>query len=289
MIIIFCFLLISIGLYLILADIFKISTLKKKRVLLNFNKRYKRKRTLNINVLCLEYATKLSKFIKLDEYKREKLRLTLKSAQMNISPEAYMADVYLKTILIIIIGILLYLIHPILGMVAIVLVPAVYMQEYTKADVIVKKRKLQIEYELTRFATTIEQEIQTDRDVLRILETYQKNSKTYLGKELEITIADMRSGSYEEALRRFEVRIGSTALSEIIRGLLGVLNGNNEVIYFKLLANKFEEIEIQNLRAIALKRPQKIKKYSLIMLGCSMLIYAVTLGQEILSGVNNMF
>lgn len=288
MLIIF-FILTSIGLYLILADIFKVSTLKKKRALLNLNKRDKKKKLLNLNIFCLEYATKLSKFIKLDEYKREKLRLTLRSAQINISPETYMADVYIKTIITILIGIILYCIHPVLSVIGILLVPAVYMQEYNKANVILKKRKAQIEFELTRFAMTIEQELQTDRDVLRILETYQKNSKTNLGKELEITIADMRSGSYEEALRRFEVRIGSTALSEIIRGLIGVLNGNDEVVYFKVLANKLEELEFQNLRAIALKKPQKIKKYSLIMLGCSMLIYVVALGQEILNGINNMF
>ena len=287
--IIILFILISLGVYLILADIFKISTLRKKKVLLRLNKKDINKKNLNINALCLEYATKLSKFIKLDDYKREKLRLTLRAAQINISPEVYLMDVYIKTILTVLISMLFYCIHPILSIIGILLVPAVYMQEYSKADMILKKRRKQIEYELTRFATTIEQELQTDRDVLRILETYRKNSKTNLGRELEITIADMRSGSYEEALRRFEIRVRSTNLSEIIRGLIGVLNGNDEVMYFKLLSNKLEEIEIQNLRAIALKRPQKIKKYSLIMLGCLMLTYIVVLGQEVINGVSNMF
>ncbi|MEG2983525.1 MAG: secretion protein F [Peptostreptococcaceae bacterium] len=283
------FILTSIGIYLILADIFKISTLRKKRVLVNLNKREKKKRTKDIEVLLLEYATKLSKFIKLDDYKKSKLEMTLRSAQIKLSPETYLADVYIKTIIPVFIAAIAFLIHPFLSIVFVIIAIIVYMKEYDKADSILRKRKAKIECELPRFAMTIEQELKTDRDVLRILETYQKHSKASLGKELEITVADMRSGSYEEALRRFETRIGSSSLSEVIRGLTGVLNGNDETLYFRILSNNLAELEFQRLRGIALKIPQKIKKYSAIMLGCMMLIYGVVLGYEIINGISNMF
>lgn len=288
MLIIF-FTLTAIGIYLILADIFKISTLRKKRVLVNLNKREKKKSTKDIEVLLLEYATKLSKFIKLDDYKKSKLEMTLRSAQIKLSPETYLADVYIKTIIPVFIAAIAFLIHPFLSIVFVIIAIIVYMKEYDKADSILRKRKAKIECELPRFAMTIEQELKTDRDVLRILETYQKHSKASLGKELEITVADMRSGSYEEALRRFETRIGSSSLSEVIRGLTGVLNGNDETLYFRILSNNLAELEFQRLRGIALKIPQKIKKYSAIMLGCMMLIYAVVLGYEIINGISNMF
>lgn len=283
------FILTSIGIYLILADIFKISTLRKKRVLVNLNKREKKKSTKDIEVLLLEYATKLSKFIKVDDYKKSKLEMTLRSAQIKLSPETYLADVYIKTGIVVLIAAIAFLIHPFLSIVFVIIAIIVYMKEYDKADSILRKRKAKIEYELPRFAMTIEQELKTDRDVLRILETYQKHSKASLGKELEITVADMRSGSYEEALRRFETRIGSSSLSEVIRGLTGVLNGNDETLYFRILSNNLAELEFQRLRGIALKIPQKIKKYSALMLGCMMLIYAVVLGYEIINGISNMF
>lgn len=289
MLIIF-FILTTVGIYLILADIFKISTLKKKVTLVNLNKRYKKKKdTKSLEVLLLEYATKLSKYIKLDEYKKDKLIMTLRSAQIKISPETYVADVYIKTGIFVFIGAISFLITPLLSIVFLVVAVVVYFKEYGKVDEILRKKKRKIECELPRFAMTIEQELETDRDVLRILENYQKYSDSNLSSELEITVADMRSGSYEEALRRFETRIGSSALSEVIRGLTGVLNGNDETLYFRVLANNLAELEYQKLRGIALKRPQKIKKYSAIMLGSMMLIYAVVLGYEIVNGISNMF
>ncbi|RGX09357.1 secretion protein F [Paraclostridium sordellii] len=289
MLIIF-FILTTVGIYLILADIFKISTLKKKVTLVNLNKRYKKKKdTKSLEVLLLEYATKLSKYIKLDEYKKDKLIMTLRSAQIKISPETYVADVYIKTGIFVFIAAISFLITPLLSIVFLVVAVVVYFKEYGKVDEILRKKKRKIECELPRFAMTIEQELETDRDVLRILENYQKYSDSNLSSELEITVADMRSGSYEEALRRFETRIGSSALSEVIRGLTGVLNGNDETLYFRVLANNLAELEYQKLRGIALKRPQKIKKYSAIMLGSMMLIYAVVLGYEIVNGISNMF
>lgn len=291
MLIIF-FILITIGIYLILADIFKISKLKKKVTLVNLNKRNRNKNkkdTKSLEVLLLEFDTKLSKHIRLDEYKKEKLAMTLRSAQIKLSPETYVADVYIKTGIVVFISAIAFLITPLLSIVFLVISVVVYLKEYGKADEILRKKKGKIECELPRFAMTIEQELETDRDVLRILENYQKYSNSNLGSELEITVADMRSGSYEEALRRFETRIGSSALSEVIRGLTGVLNGNDETLYFRVLANNLAELEYQRLRGIALKRPQKIKKYSAIMLGCMLLIYAVVLGYEIINGISNMF
>ncbi|MDB8803196.1 secretion protein F [Romboutsia sp. 1001216sp1] len=290
MLIIF-FTLTAIGIYLILADIFKISRLKKKVTLVNLTKRNrKKKNTKSLEVLLLEYATKLSKYIKLNEYNKEKLSMILRSAQIKVSPEVYVADVYIKTGIMVFISAIVFFIAPLLSIVFLVISVVVYIKEYGKAEEILRKKKAKIECELPRFAMTIEQELETDRDVLRILENYQKYSNSSnLGSELEITVADMRSGSYEEALRRFETRIGSSALSEVIRGLTGVLNGNDETLYFRVLANSLAELEYQRLRGIALKRPQKIKKYSAIMLGCMMLIYAVVLGHEIVNGISNMF
>ena len=179
-----------------------------------------------------------------------------------MTPETYMADIYIKVGMILLFAIVSFLFTPYLSVLFVIIAIAVYFTEYNRANNILKKRKGKIEHELPRFAMTIEQELMTSRDVFKILENYHKNSTSNLGRELEITTADMRSGSYEEALRRFESRIGSSSLSEIIRGLLGVLNGNDETLYFRMLAKDLKELEYQKLRGIALKRPEKIKKYS---------------------------
>lgn len=282
--------LVSLGLYLILADIFKISKLKTSRTILNADKRMKKKTSKNMEVILLNLSTKLSKYIKLTDYKKDKLEMTLRSAQIKVSPETYIANVYIKTGIILLLSAISFLINPFISILFFILAILIYIKEYNKAESILRKRKIHIENELPKLTMNISQELKLSRDVLKMLENYQKNSHdTPLSQELEITIADMRSGSYEQALKRFETRMCSSTLSEVIRGLIGVLNGNEEVLYFRMLSKNLNELEFQRLKGIAMRRPDKVKKYSAMMLSCLMLIYGVIFGYEIINGLSNMF
>lgn len=69
---------------------------------------------------------------------------------------------------------------------------------------------------------TITQELAASRDVLSMIEHYKQNSGPVFSAELDVLTADMRSGSYEAALTRFEARFNSPLLSDIVRGLIGV-------------------------------------------------------------------
>lgn len=74
--------------------------------------------------------------------------------------------------------------------------------------------------EIPRFALTVGQSLENDRDVLKILTSYRRVAGKDFGAELDQTIADMKTGNYENALIRFETRIGSPMLSDAIRGLI---------------------------------------------------------------------
>lgn len=125
--------------------------------------------------------------------------------------------------------------------------------------------------------------------MLSILETYKANAGTSFKKELEITVADMKSGSYESAITRFEARIGSSSLSDVTRGLIGVLRGDDGVVYFQMLTHDLKQLEIQRLKTLAMKRPGKIRKYSFAMLFCFMLMYLSVMFIEIISTLGSMF
>lgn len=289
MIMLITFILLTIGLYNILANIFNISSLKASKVILDVNKRNKKKSTRSIETIILDYAILLSKHIKIDDYKKSKLEFSLKSADIKKSAETYLAEVYIKVMIVLLIGLLLYIVFPIVGISVMLFSINVYIVEYKRADRLISKRKLMIENELPRFALTLEQELKSNHNVFAILERYKNNSKSVLGEELEITVADMASGSTEEALRRFESRIGSSNLSEVIRGLIGVLNGSDETLYFRIIAEKFKKLEYERLRRIALKRPQKIKVYSAMMMTCLILIYSAVFSYEMIKGLNQIF
>lgn len=150
---------------------------------------------------------------------------------------------------------------------------AVYFKEQKRADEIVQQRREEIEAELPRFVNTIEQELRASRDVLNILKSYQRNAGHAMKRELEITIADMASGNEENALTRMESRIGSTMLSDVVRGLISVKRGDNGIMYFQMLSMTFKQLELQKLKLEAMKQPGKMRKYSFMLLGCFLLMY----------------
>ena len=106
-----------------------------------------------------------------------------------------------------------------------VLAVLTWFKESRRADELVKARMELIEGELPRFVATIHQELAASRDVLRILENYKKHAGPDFGRELDVLTADMRSSSYEAALIRFEARMGSAIISDIVRGLIGITAG----------------------------------------------------------------
>ena len=99
----------------------------------------------------------------------------------------------------------------------------------------------------------------------------------------------LKTGNYENALIHFETRIGSPMLSDVIRGLIGVLRGDDQRMYFKMICFDMRQIEQNNLKKEAAKRPKKIQRYSMMMLICIMIIYLVVLCTEVMSSLGAFF
>lgn len=280
--------LFSFGIYMIIADLLKFPEIKASKAILSVSRREK-KQTHNFEVYILRMSVKLSKMIKLNDYKRRKLIATLKSAEINLTPETYIAKAYVKAGLVLFSIIPALFIFPIIVPVTVFLSVAVYFKEIKTAEDKVKNKREEIEYELPRFAATLTQELKASRDILSILESYKQNAGASMKRELEITVADMKSGSFEGALTRFETRLGSSALSEVVRGLISVLRGDDGVVYFQMLAHDLKQLELQRLKTIAAKQPAKIRKYSFAMLMCFVFMYLAVMGIQIMNTMGKLF
>ena len=174
------------------------------------------------------------------------------------------------------------LVFPLLAVIVVVLAVMVYFKEQERADELLAKKRGELEGELPRFVSTIEQELKNRRDVLSIVENYKKNAGEEFANELEILAADMRSSSYEAALTRFEARINSPMLSDVVRGLIGVLRGDDGAMYFQMLSHDFKQMELQRLKKEAQKIPPKIRVFSFLMLVCFIVTYLAIIVFEIL-------
>ena len=288
LLIILCFgTLFGLGAFFLSAGLLRLPTSASTKAVMTVTSRKKESKSLDAVVM--DMALKAARLVKLSDFKRRKLESTLKSADIQMTPETYIAKAWVKAGLVGLLIIPLLLIFPLLAPVILFLAIAVYFREMKQADEIVKVKREEIENELPRLVGTITQELRASRDVLGILKAYQRNAGPTMKRELEVTIADMASGNEETALTRFETRIGSTMLSDVIRGLIAVKRGDNGVVYFQMLSITFKQLEVQRLKLEAMKKPGKMKKYSFFLLGCFLLMYLGVLGYEVVNAFGKMF
>ena len=141
----------------------------------------------------------------------------------------------------------------------------------------VKDLQEQIDIDLPRFVYSMKQEMLVSHDVLTILERHKNDYSDHWRKQMSITVADMRSGNYEAALQRLEGRVGSTNLSEVVRGLIEMSHGSDMSVYWETLQVRFSEMRKAQLRKIVKKIPDKIHNLSLWLIGAMLSIYIVVL------------
>ena len=285
---IFLFLGFAFGLYFIVADRLKIPYLKSSKAIMNMG-RSDRKLTTAIEAIIMDLSIKLSRFIPMDRYKKNRLSATLKAAGISMTPECYQAHAILKALAVGLLIIPCLLIFPVMAIAVALLSVLVYFKEYQKADNQMQERRGEIETELLRFVSTMEQELKTSRDVLSILESFKKTTTPALADELGITCADMRSGGYEVALMRLEARVNSPQLSDVVRGLISVIRGDDGVMYFQMLAHDFKQMELRKLKAQAQKIPGKIRIFSLIMLMCFLATFLIVIAVQVIQSLGVMF
>ena len=239
------------------------------------------------------YLTKVAKlfapYLRLDRLKRNKLQAALTIAGLELTPEVYTARAWVTAGAVGLCALPMALLMPLFVPVLIGTAVALWFSTYYAAFDFVKKRRKLIEAEIPRFALTIGQNLENDRDVLKILTSYRRVAGRDFAAELDQTIADMKTGNYENALIRFETRIGSPMLSDVVRGLVGVLRGDDQRMYFKMICFDMRQIEQNNLKKEAAKQKKKIQRYSMMMLICIMIIYLVVLCTEVLSSLGAFF
>ena len=280
--------LLAAGLFFIIADLLKLPRLATQRAMISAG-RQEKKQARSAEALLMGWAVKLAPHIRMDEYKKSRLKNVLNAAGIAMSPEEYTAFAMVKTGAVLLAVIPCLLIFPLLALIVILLAVAVYFKEIRRADEKLAVKRDEIEAELPRFVATITQELAVSRDVLSMLEHYKQNAGPVFSSLLDVLTADMRSGSYEAALTRFEARFNSPLLSDVVRGLIGVLRGDNGVNYFQMLSHDMKQLELQRLKAKAMKIPPKIRVFSFVLLMCFLVTYLAIIIYEIIFSLGGMF
>lgn len=276
------------GVYFIFTDLFKIPNIKTSKAFYNLSKRQKKKAS-SLELWLQGFAQFIARHLKLNEYKRLQLISDLQTAGMDIAPEIHIANAIIKAGICGMIAVPAFFVFPLIVPVIVTLAFAMYFRESKSIQSRIKKRRESIENELPRLVFTIQKTLTHSRDVLGILESYRQNAGPILKSELDITVADMRSGNYESALTRLESRVGSAMLSDVVRGLISILRGDDTKTYWSTLSIKFADYQRQHLKQQAQKVPGKVKRLSMVLLFCFIAVYLVVIITEIMSSLGAMF
>lgn len=280
--------LVGIAMFMILADRFRIPYMRTSKAVNNLAKQQKEK-TSSIDVWLSSVASFIARKLRLNEFKKAQLKSDLRTAQMDISPEMFVANAIVKSLIVGVFAIPVLFIFPILSPVILFLAFILYRMNMKGISNRIRKKRAKIEYELPRFVFKIEKSLMHDKDILKMVESYARNAGPELKHELDITAADMRSGNNEVAITRLEARVGSPLMSDVCRGLISIDRGDVNTVYWKSLSMKFADIQRQQLKLEAEKIPKKVKKLSMCLLFCFMLIYVVVILAQIISSVGVLF
>lgn len=155
----------GVGLFFVLADVYRIPYLKTSKAVESLSKKQKVK-TSTLNIWLGNLADFLAKHMKLNEFKKAQLEADLKTAQMDITPEKFKANAIVKALLIGIFAIPMAFIFPILSPVVLFLAVFLYRRELKSVSVRIRHKREKIESELPRLVFTIDKTLKHSRVVL---------------------------------------------------------------------------------------------------------------------------
>lgn len=284
----FCAVFAATGIGFLLAERLKLPSRAASRAMHSMGRNRKDKPN-PLTLLMRELSGRLAGKLRLNDYRRAQLEADLRTGDMTQTPEQFVAENIVRAGTVAVLAVPVAFLSKFLA----VLLLAAAILLYRLGSMTLRKkigaRRARIELELPRFVANIEKTLPHSRDVLAMLESYRAGAGEEFGRELDITVADMRSGNDEAALTRLEARVGSSSLSDVVRGLIGILHGEDNSVYWANLSLKFSEAGRQNLREQAGKIPKRVRRLSLVLLGCFFLIYIVVIGEVLLNSLGGLF
>lgn len=284
----FCAVFAATGIGFLLAERLKLPSRAASRAMHSMGRNRKDKPN-PLTLLMRELSGRLAGKLRLNDYRRAQLEADLRTGDMTQTPEQFVAENIVRAGMVAVLAVPVAFLSKFLALLLLVVAILLYRLGSMTLRKKIGARRARIELELPRFVASIEKTLPHSRDVLAMLESYRAGAGEEFGRELDITVADMRSGNDEAALTRLEARVGSSALSDVVRGLIGILHGEDNSVYWANLSLKFSEAGRQNLREQAGKVPKRVRRLSLVLLGCFFLIYIVVIGEVLLNSLGGLF
>lgn len=227
--------------------------------------------------------------LSMNPYKEERLTHTLRTIGEPHNAIQYMASAMAQSVIVMLIGVPGMVLTPLFPLVTIVCGVVAYLHTMGEPEKRLAEKRERIERELPRFASTISNSLSVSRDIVKLMENYRRVCGPELADELDVTLADLKTGNAQTALKGLENRIGSTKLSELVRGLLSVLRGEDQTLYFYTKNVEFRKEYMEVSKQEIQKRPSKLTPYIVAIVICYLVMLLYILGYQVMRGGNAIF
>lgn len=205
----------------------------------------------------LEWGASL---VPLSEAAEKKMNEDLARADLPYNAQEYYAKAVLSGLAGVIVALFAAVVQaPLLIIGGILMAFYLFMKNYEEVKDLLKGKYHLIEAEIPTFIRSIESGLRTDRDIIRVVERYNKIASPVMRSELEILLADMNTSSVPQALMKFDNRMNSTEISRLVAALVEVDRGVDATLSLQYLAQDMTSMRRELITRELDQRPGKMK------------------------------
>lgn len=213
-----------------------------------------------LTVVVMPMVKIVSPFIIVADYKEKRMAEKLRRAEIVLTPKEYIARSIVMAVLT---GVLAYIMLLFtvksMSIVAVILGIVVYFHFQGEMNDKLKVKDKMIEAELPKFIRAIVQGLRTEKDIIKLLETYQTIAGDGLKYDIEVLIMDLKSGNFEEGMTEFEKRIGNSYVSRLAKALIAVSRGDDQSSMLNYLLSDMGLLAKEMMQRELNKRPGRVK------------------------------
>lgn len=277
---------LGIGCYSIIATIIKLPTFANAKLVKNRMTTFKTKK--DIFDFIYVFSKPLSKYLPMSVPSEIRFERLLAYSETKQTPQEYQAYLVVYFLVVMAVTIPLWFSSLWFALAGAAAASYAVYNKHKRLKLLAAKTQAKIEDDLPQLIETVAHSLRTNRDIIQILSRYVANYDNFLSIELKRTIADMNTGNQVLALQRLEARLNNMLLSQLVRGIIATLHGEDMTSFFNELVIKVSAWRRQRYISIAKSIVPKIQALSMcrafICIAVLLVVGGIGLYQMILSG-----
>ena len=254
------FIMLAGGAFMILSEVLKLpplATVKGVRIAV---KNEESVLEMILTIFVMPIVKIVSPFIVMADFKEKQMQKTLLRAGIPLTPKEYVARSIVIAVLVTVFAYVM-LACTVKGMsfIAFILGVVVYFHFSGEVKDKLKAKDRLIEAELPKFIRAIVQGLKTEKDIIKLLETYQTIAGSGLKYDIEVLIMDLKSGNFEDGMVEFEKRLGNSYISRLTKALIATNRGDDQSSTLNYLLSDMGLLAKEMMQRELSKRPGRVK------------------------------